>query len=357
MVLLVLLACRPAWSPEERALILAMSPLPAPSPSPTNRLADSPDAAAVGHRIFFDPGFSANGAVACATCHVPELHHTDGRTVGQGIAAVTRNTPTVETVAWQTWFFWDGRADSAWAQAAGPLTHPKEHGLDAAGVRARVLAAYAEDWARLWGEVAEDPERVLAEVGKVLEAYERTLSPGDSRFDRWAAGLAAGRDDDTLTAEEKAGLRLFVGRAGCVRCHHGPLLTDHSFHNLGLPQTPGFEVDPGRADGAPKVLADPRNCRGPYADPAPCDELRYLDPTFADWAAAFKTPSLRNVAVTGPYMHAGQFATLDEVVRFYDTLPGQPLLGHRELTLQPLGLTEAERAALVAFLGALTAER
>lgn len=350
----LLLACaEPEWTEAERVAVAGLTPIPPPYPRPTNRVADDPAAAALGARLFVDPGFSSGGTVSCATCHDPGRHFTDGRPVARTDAGTgTRNTPTVETVAWSTWYFWDGRADSAWAQAGGPLLNPIEHAFTAEAVRARVAEVYAAEWAAIFGGVSEDPARVLAEVGKALEAFERTVGPRPGRFDAWAAELAAGRESAILTAQERRGLELFIGPAGCVNCHNGPLFTDHSFHNLGLPDN----HDRGRADGAVTVLADPANCLGAHADGGPCDELRFLDPDFEDWPGAMKTPSLRNVAGTAPYMHDGRFATLEEVVDFYNLLPLVHHLGHRELILKPLRLTDGDRAALVAFLGTLTGE-
>lgn len=350
-------AATEGWTDVERARILALSPLPEPPQRPSNAVADLPAAAELGERLFFDVGFSADGQTSCGSCHLPERHFTDGEKVATALGTGTRNTPTIEASAWSTWYFWDGRADSAWAQATGPLRNSLEHGFDAPRVRARVVEAYAEPFATVFGGVAEDPDRVLAQVGKAIEAYERTLGPGAARFDRYAADLAAGRDSDVLSAEEKRGLKLFVGEAGgCVDCHNGPLFTDGQFHNLGLPTVPKDGIDPGRARGAGDVLHDPFNCLGAHSDTTDCPELRYLDPSFPDFAAAFKTPSLRNVTRTAPYMHDGQMATLEAVLLFYDTLPGRALVGHRELTLAPLRLSDADRRALVAFLGTLAAE-
>ena len=167
-----------------------------------------------------------------------------------------------------------------------------------------------------------------------------------------------------FSAEEERGLRLFIGDAQCVSCHHSPLLSDRSFHTLGLPLPPTGQIDPGRARGATDVLRDPFNCRGEWADGAPgaassresCPELRYLDPSFPDWPAAFKTPGLRGVGQTAPYMHDGSMVGLTEVLLFYNLLPGKARIGHRELTLQPLHLPEADLRALEAFLRTLDAE-
>jgi cytochrome c peroxidase len=365
-MLILLLACAvpTGWTPAERATIASLSPIPAPLPSPTNRVADDPAAARLGEALFFDAGLSIDGKTACATCHVPGLHFTDGKRFPTAIGTGTRNTPSLETVAWGTWFFWDGRSDSVWAQATGPMRDAKEMGATPEHIQARLREAHATGLTEVFGGVAEDPTDAMVQAGKALEAYQRTLAPKPARFDRYAADLVAGTDSDVLTPQEKAGLRLFVGEATCVSCHHGPLFTDHSFHNLGLPSIPDGGIDPGRARGAGQVGVDALNCRSAHADrPAdlaadaePCPELRYLDASFPDWAAAFKTPSLRNVAETAPYMHDGQFGSLAAVLAFYDTLPGRPLVGHRELTLEPLALSGAEIEALEAFLRTLTSE-
>lgn len=361
-----LLACAgPAgWSEAERAAILSLSPIPERAPSPTNRVADDPDAARLGEALFFDEGLSIDGQSSCASCHVPDLHFTDGVRVATAIGTGTRNTPSIEAVAWGTWFFWDGRADSAWAQAIGPLLNPLEMGATPEHVRERLLTAHSIGFAEVFGGVADDPTDALVQAGKAIEAFERTAGPTAGRFDRYVHELAAGSDGETLSIEEKAGLRLFVGEAGCVNCHHGPLFTDHSFHNIGLPNIPAGGIDPGRARGAGDVGVDALNCRSRHADrvPAgdpgdePCPELRYLDPSFPDWAAAFKTPALRNVAATGPYMHDGQLDSLAAVLHFYNVLPGEPIVGHRELTLEPLSLDASELTALEAFLRTLGSE-
>jgi cytochrome c peroxidase len=220
-----------------------------------------------------------------------------------------------------------------------------------AQIRERVLAAYSDRWLPVFGPVADSPDRVLTQVGKALAAYERTLRPPAGPLDRYVDDLRAGRPSHALSEAEERGLYLFVGRANCVSCHSGPMLTDQSFHALGLPAT---NPDHGRALGAPEVLADPFNCRGRFSDaPSRCDELRYLDPKFPDWVGAFKTPSLRGVSKTAPYMHDGSFPTIEAVISFYSALSGKAPIGHRELTLQPLQLSADQQADLAAFLHVL----
>jgi cytochrome c peroxidase len=131
---------------------------------------------------------------------------------------------------------------------------------------------------------------------------------------------------------------------------------DRSFHNIGLPQNPRFGLDLGRARGATEVFQSPFNCQSAYSDTQDCPELKYLDPSFPDWPSAFKTPSLRNVAQTAPYMHDGSMADLQAVLSFYAIMPGQPIVGHREITLEALHLSNEQMAAITAFLGTLTSE-
>lgn len=364
MGIFALVACVPAgFTDDDKALLGTLSPIPAPAPSPTNRFADDPGAAALGEVLFSDAGLSADGERSCATCHSPDRHFTDGNPVATAIGVGTRNVPTAEAAAWQTWFFWDGRADSAWAQATGPLTNPIEMGNTAEGVHARVVEAHLPAFEAVFGPMPADPPATLALVGKALEAFERTLSPGASRFDRYVAEIQATGTSGLFTDAESRGLRAFLDH-GCVNCHNGPLLTDHSFHNLGVQQVTNGGFDVGRSVGAVKLSRDPYNCLGAYSDapslpdgPRDCPELRYLDVTFVDWLQAFKTPTLRNVALTAPYMHDGSLPTLESVLDFYSELPGKPIVGHRELTLEPLDLSEGERADLVAFLGTLNSER
>lgn len=349
------------WTPRERAMLLGMALPAAPPPSPGNAVADSPAAATLGVRLFMDPGLSANGQVSCASCHAPDKAMTDGKPMASAIGSTRRNTPTLLGAAWQRWLFWDGRADSLWAQATGPLTAPAEHGATPELVRQRVLDAHRAEFEAVFGAVSDDPERVLAQVGKAIEAYERTLSPGTSRFDAYVTELASGAAPSALSPEELHGLQVFLRKGECVACHNGPMLSDGEFHNLGVdPVVPPTGIDAGRQRGLEQVLSSPFRCDGPHSDavfeagqPDPCAELHFVDPTFPDAVGAFRTPTLRNVARTAPYMHAGQLATLDDVLDFYDDLPGRPLVGHRELTLRPREFTDEEREALQAFLRSL----
>ncbi|MCP4837277.1 MAG: hypothetical protein GY895_21235 [Phycisphaera sp.] len=365
------------------------SPIPPPPADPTNRVADDPKAAALGRELFFDPRLSGPGDVSCATCHAPELHFTDGLPLSEGVATAGRHAPTLVDAAHQRWFNWDGRSDSMWAHAIRPIEHPDEMGGDRTALARRVIddptvlapyeAVFEEvpiesaslpsrarpegtpDERAAWDSMDESTrdeiDRVAANVGKALAAYQRTLRGGESRFDRWVANVQSGGDGgDLLSPAERRGLNLFFGRAECWECHAGPLFSDGEFHNIGIPVPDGLPRDPGRYDGAAMVVSDSFNAAGPHSDARDGSQSvvsRGVKRDPSQWGA-FRTPSLRNVGRTPPYMHDGSMPDLETVVGFYSTLEGAIQLDHhQESVLSPLGLADSEREDLVAFLRAL----
>lgn len=379
------------WSAAELAALssLRLSQLPPPPKDASNRFDDSPAAAALGQRLFFDARLSRNGAVSCASCHDPAHQFQDGRatSVGQGVGS--RRAMPVVGAAYSPWLFWDGRKDSVWSQALGPLEDAVEHGgnrlryarllqahyrkpyealfgpmpaLEGLPQDASPLGTEAERaaWQTMDGPTRDAVSRVFANLGKALAAYEKGLRHEPSRLDAFLERKAA------LDASEVNGLRLFIGKAQCISCHQGPLFSDQHFHNTGVPPLNASALDRGRAAALAAVRQDEFNCLGPYSDaqPAQCQELRFLvkqDPTLE---GAFKTPGLRGVASRPPYMHAGQYATLEDVVRHYVEAPhavvGQSELRHRHASAphdpqarQPIELTPAEQRDLVAFLRTL----
>jgi cytochrome c peroxidase len=197
--------------------------------------------------------------------------------------------------------------------------------------------------------------RVFVNVGKAIAAYERRIGFGPSRLDLFlAAWKQTGTPPaDILTRDETAGLALFVGKANCTQCHNGPLLTNNEFHNTGVPKRPGLPQDHGRLTAVAAVETDEFNCRSRWSDAAPeeCAELAFLAAPSEALERAFKVPSLRNVAERAPYMHAGQFATLAEVLDHYNRAPAAPA-GHSEL--KALGLSRGELGQLEAFLRTLS---
>lgn len=280
-----------------------------------------PDLAAVGEELFDDPRLSATGDVSCASCHDKARAFTDGLPVAEGIAVGRRNTPTIVNLAFSRNFTWDGHADTLEGAIRGALVNPAEMGLTEEALVASLDADLAVLRARF-----PDAEIDLDFVAAALAEHVRTLAAGDSAVDRF---LYCG-DDTALTAQERRGWEVFSRGANCVECHtvqHDSvglggglaLFTDGRFHNIGA----GRSQDAGRAE-----------VTGSAAD-----------------TGAFKTPTLRNVSRTGPYMHDGSLATLEEVVDFYDDGGGN--VPGRDRLVIPLSLTQAEKDDLVAFLRSL----
>ena len=383
----------PDWSEAEIAILRTqwLGSLPPLQPDPSNHFADDPEAAKLGQKIFFDPRFSANGKVSCATCHQPEMGFTDGLGRAQGIGQTPRGAPGIAGIAYSPWFFWDGRADSQWAQALGPLEDGREHGGDRT-LYVRMMhddptyhTAYEvvfgtlpdlSDHSRFpdragplsstrstrdaWSDMTAGDRvtinRIFSNMGKAIAAYERQLIPGPGRFDHYVEALLAGDDaaaQAAMAADEAAGLRLFIGEALCVTCHQGAQFTHHGFHNVGIPFAEGLKLDHGRYNGVRKALENEFNCLGEYSDAseADCAELRFAKTMRDETIGAYKVPSLRNVAETAPYMHSGQFATLNEVLEHYNTRPKAPI-GRSDLL--PIDLDKQQLLQLEAFLHTLS---
>lgn len=325
---------------------------------PTNAVADNIDAARFGQRLFFDSRLSANGGISCATCHQPERRFTDGLAKGQAIGTSKRNTRSIVGVAYSPWLYWDGRKDSLWSQALSPLEDPNEHGSNRELIVQVIVddPLYRESYEALFGGLPDlaDSAAVnvaFSNIGKSIAAYERRLMPGTSTFDDYVEAVVAGdaaRQAALLASDEIAGLRLFISDANCTQCHNGPLFTNHEFHNTGVISFPGEIPDKGRAAGVREVLADSFNCFGPYSDDAnrSCPELEFVRKG-PEVIGAVRTPSLRNLENTAPFMHKGQIATLSEVLLHYNEAP-LAMIGHNEA--KPLGLSHREQRQLEAFL-------
>ena len=229
--------------------------------------------------------------------------------------------------------------------------------LDAVPSDAGPLGTSAEKaaWSAMDSRAQTDVSRMFANMGKAIAAYEKTLTHGASRFDSYVEGTVAGdsRSQQLLTPQEVNGMRLFIGKGQCVSCHNGPLFTDQHFHNTGVPQRNPLRPDHGRAAAIAKVQDDEFNCLGQFSDAKPeeCQELRFMAIDDSAMEGAFKTPSLRGVALRPPYMHAGQFTSLEEVVAHYVKAPSA-VVGHTER--QAVRLSAQEIKDLAVFLGALS---
>lgn len=375
------------FTPAEKATIASMSlaALPPLPPDTTNQFADVPGAAALGATLFFDGGMSRDGTVSCSTCHKIDRHFQDDLPRAVGVGQTNRRTMPLPGVARNPFQFWDGRRDSLWAQALVPLENPLEHAGNRTAYAHYIKRRFGERYERIfrplpdlsgtpqdasplgteaekaaWAAMTETQrdgvDRVFSDIGKALAAFERSITHGQTRFDRFAAALGAGKapeGDAILTEEETAGLKLFIGKANCSTCHTGPRLTDNHFHNTGVPAVEGLLPDLGRATAVAEVDADPFNCLGKFRDGGEqaCGELRFMVRQGPELMRAYKTPSMRGVADRAPYMHAGQFGTLEQVIDHYAKAPASTG-GISEL--HPLVLSERERAALIAFLKTLS---
>jgi cytochrome c peroxidase len=353
-----------SYTPLEARRILQHGPWPPrPSRDPSNRVSGRDAAVALGERLFFDPRLSATGAIACASCHVPERSWTDGRPRGLGLGAVDRNTPGLANVRLQRWFGWDGAGDSLWAQSVRPMLEPREMGGSAGLVASLVrgdpeLACLYE---RAFGQRAPpDDEAAMVDAAKALAAFQETLESGRTAFDAFRDALARGDRAAMLRYPPAArrGLKIFVGRGACSACHFGPNFTNNEFHNIGVPFfVEGGRVDPGRHAGIKRLGESRYNLLGPFNDDAArttATGTRHVALEHRHWGE-FKVPSLRNVALTAPYMHDGRLATLRDVVRHYSDLDEDRLHGDGERILKPLRLSAEEASDLVAFLETLSA--
>lgn len=275
---------------------------------------------ALGKFLFFDKRLSADGSVSCASCHDPRFAFTDGARVSEGIGGQegTRNAPTVINSSKSSSQFWDGRAVTLEEQALGPMINPIEMGNTHQAVERMLanVAGYRELFMRAFGSFAPRIEQ----VGQAIAAFERTVVSENSPFDRFRAG-----DTSALTPRQQRGMDVFFGKGNCISCHKEPNFNDGRFHNLG--------VEAGKQNP---------------------DTGRSAITSEATDLSRFKTPSLRDVALTAPYMHDGSLASLEAVVEFYDR-GGNPA-PNVSTRIKPLALTAEEKHDLVSFLRALTGE-
>jgi cytochrome c peroxidase len=372
-------------TPEEWSTVMAMSPLPSLPSDTTNRFADDPAAARLGQRLFFDASTSGplpvgGGALrlSCASCHAgpamsepaPEL-----QPAMMGPYSVKRNALGLVNASHYRWVNWGGRFAAQWELPLAVAENPNILASSRLQIVHLLYSRYRADYEAIFGplepalgtdlvrfpsigkpKATDAPDgpwesmkpadrelvnRAFVNYGKSIAAYLRRLVSGNSRFDAFVAG-----DRGALTPFELGGLRLFVGRAGCTGCHGGPRFTDDAFHDLGVkPAVP----DNGRFDDVPPLLASPFNVDGPYSDDRMTGRLAGLKPT-PDLTNLFRTPSLRDVALTAPYLHNGRSPTLDDAIR---THLASASFVHDPL-LQPIALSPDEIGALVAFLGSLT---
>jgi cytochrome c peroxidase len=319
-----------------------------PTPPASHNSPESRAQAALGKRLFFDARLSADDKIRCASCHKPDKAFSDGLRVSQGIGdrTGTRNAPSLINVVFASSLFWDGRRDTLEAQALDPFINPNEHGFastDALVKKVRADETYRDAFVSAFGH---DKQAISAErIRLAIAAYLRTLVAGGSSVDRYLYG----GEKNALTPAAVRGLELFRGRAGCAECHvigaRDAILSDGKFHSLGV----GMEdIRVHLAELATRAMRRDAPLDHTVLQDAELAELgRFLVTRDPHDIGKFKTPSLRNVALTAPYMHNGSVATLEEAV--------EREIYYRGLTTnRPLIVTPSEKKDLVAFLRSLT---
>lgn len=284
-----------------------------PVPIPSNNLLTMAKVD-LGKQLFFDKRLSVDNSVSCASCHDPQKGWSDGKPKSMGVRGqtVTRNSPTIVNASFSRVLFWDGRVMSMEEQAPQPITNSKEMGmpsLDAVARKINKIAGYRKIFNEVFGENATGEN-----IGKAIAAFERTIMAGDTPFDCFQYG-----DKSAMSASARRGMNLFFNKAQCSSCHDGPNFTDDAFHNIGI---------------------------GTHS--APPDLGRFLKSGLEGDRGAFKTPSLRDIARTGPYMHDGSMATLEEVIEHYNK--GGDGNEHQDEDIFPLKLSEEEKQDLLTFL-------
>jgi cytochrome c peroxidase len=393
----------------EAAKAHTLSPLPAVPANSTNQYADNEAAATLGQKLFFDKRYSGPltvaddmmngglgaageaGKIACASCHLGrglDDQRSRPNNVSLGADFLSRNALAIVNSSFYRWTNWGGRFAAPWELPIAVVENAKNMNGDRMRVVHLIFDKYKADYEAVFGtlepaigtdairfpasakpkamgaadgpwEMMTDADRTIANrvfvnFAKALEAYQRRLVSRNAPFDKFVAG-----DVGMLATAEVRGLKLFMGKAGCVGCHSGPHLSDGAFHNIGVAQT-GAHVpaaDNGRFADIPPLLASGMNVDSVFSDDRQSGRLAGLTATPPeDTKAAFRTPSLRGVAETGPYMHTGQLATLDDVVAFYDRGGDTPTAGTKDTLITRLSLTALERADLVAFLRTLSGD-
>jgi len=334
-------------------------PIPADNPQTAEKIA-------LGARLFNDVRFSSTGNVSCATCHVAATAFTDSPLqVSEGIEKLTgtRNAPTVVNAAFNKTQFWDGRSPDLEDQALHPFLNPVEMGLPDHGPilqTVREEKEYAKAFNSVFGVAAG--AITMNEVTKAIAAFERTEVSGDSPFDRWYFG----GDNDAISAQAVRGFAIFLGTGRCVSCHvieqDFALFTDHQFHNVGVGINDIQEKVPELARAFQIAKNEGMDVDVAVLTDADTSHLgRFAVDDQLSSMGAFKTPTLRNIAVTAPYMHDGSLATLQEVVEHYNnggvTKVGNPINPFLSGGIRPLDLSEQEIDDLVAFMEMLTSPR
>ena len=357
-------------SRDEVSRVLSFGPWPIPvKPDSSNRVSGNRAAIALGKLLFFDSRLSPVGYIACVTCHQPDRAWGDGKARAHGLADVDRNTPMLANLRLARWYGWSGASDSLWLASLRPILDSRE--LDSSPGHVRriyvrdpdLACRYRRAFGRAADDVRDDDTTVLVNTAKALAAFQETLISGRTPFDEYRDALARG--DHAAAAKyplaAARGLKLFIGRGNCVLCHNGPNFSNGEFHSTGIRHfsarlTSPRRADGGRFEGIENVTTNPLNLLSKFNDDASranAQHTRNVVLAPRNWGE-FRTPSLRNVAVSAPYMHNGSLDSLRDVLKHYSELDEERLHADGENLLRALKMNEAEIDDLLAFLNSLT---
>lgn len=308
----------------------------------------TPDKIELGRMLYFDPRLAGDSSKSCASCHIPDNGWTQRQQLSDGYPGTKhwRSVPTVLNSAFAKNFFWDGRASSLEEQAAGPIQAPIEmnQNPDHLVEKLSQIPHYEREFKKVF-----DSSVTFEKIAQAIAAFERTVVSKNVPFDAYLKG-----DKSALDAQQVRGLKLFIGKANCVACHHGAMLTDDSFHATGVPEIEPLQKESDRIATRHFFTRGTGYKHEKYGHRIPADFGRELITKKAEDHRKFKTPTLREIAVTQPYMHNGAFTTLEEVVAFYNKGGGD--VPNKDPLIKPLGLTDGEIEDLVAFLESLTGD-
>jgi len=350
-----------------------------------SKLSGNTKAISFGYFLFNTKELSQNNNISCALCHKPTNNWTDGKKLS---IKGRMNTPTLWGVANQNWYFWNGRADSTWSQVALVIENKNEHNLSKIGLVQKVIRSVellnlyedlfgtlhvsknikeadecasnnslVEKCVQAWGELhkadIKQVNEIFLNIAKSIAAYIETIEPPKTKFDDFLDSLQNSRKSSTYSSTEVSGIRIFIGKGRCSICHSGRYLRDGEFHDVRIPSS-SSKIKAARYNGVKQLLDYEFNLLSLHNDfPNKLKHTQYVRPNQVDWAA-FKTPTLRMISKTAPYMHQGQINTLEEVIDHYSEFKdASPANHHTESFLTPLFLSAKEKSDLVAFLKTL----
>ncbi len=389
-----------SFSDKEKQIIQSLSSQQYPKGTdPSNRVSGNPDAIKFGKSLFFDTALSGDGEVSCATCHIPTMSWANHEPLTKIRANhdVKRHVPSLWGVRYNRWYFWDGRADSLWSQAIMPI----ENEAEMAGSRSQValliinspklrksyqkifgaipsvllnnsipkkarpiLKNKAHPDQQAWDSLSKEMQmainRLFSNIGKAIASFEETIIANNSPFDQFAEQLSQRKSisNPPISITAMRGLKLFIGKAKCVNCHSGANFSDGEFHHSFL-QKRSLSGDLGRYNGIKQLLNNEFNANSIFDDSRKTRQRNKLDYVYKniEFRGQFKTPSLRNVAKTYPYMHTGELQTLEEVLDYYDSISKRITPNnHQEILLKSIDLSKQEQNNLIEFLKSLTDE-